>query len=93
MKSMILIINALHITARIWVFGAFGRLLHVRPGIFGRTISAVLFAGGLSDRDSQDMPVVLNTRRARGESGKGTQVAQAVQEMGYSWAVFRVTDL
>jgi hypothetical protein len=38
------------------------------------------------------MPAVLNTRRARGESGKCTQVAQAVQELGTFLAVFRVTD-
>jgi hypothetical protein len=55
-----------------------------------RSHFARLLRRGLSDCECGDTSAVLNPRRARAEAGKGTQFAQAVQELGCFFVMFRV---
>lgn len=66
-------------------FGGFGSIA-ARPAAGGGRIFAgsqfcSFFAGGFSDCDFGDMSALLNTRRARGEEGRGGHILQAVQGM------------
>src|ERR1022692_2816651 len=64
-----------------FVFNTFMPFPQSRPGV-GRSPLRRFLPGGFLEREILDTSALLNTRRARGEAGRGLQIAQVVQELG-----------